>query len=93
MDDLQLIIENLKAARRAAASATGSKLIDLKAASKVSGLSYDQLWDAIQCKRLTAFPSVGLMGELTGKYLVRLSDVKKLTALPRGRPRNQPIGV
>ena len=59
-------------------------LIDLKAAAEYTDLTYYQLYRAVQNKRLQAFPAVGDLGQLTARYLVRLTDVKALTPARRG---------
>ena len=88
MNDYDIAILKIKEAREAAANCKGEPLIDLRAAVQQCALSYFQLLRAVRTKVLTSF-AVGdvLDGETASRYLVRMSDVKRLVPAKRGRPR------
>ena len=84
-NDFDLAIQKIKQARLAtAASLTGEPLISIGAAVKASSFGKYQLYRHIQSGRLKAFPVGGALGEMTGRYLIRLSDVEKLQPALRG---------
>ena len=91
-NDFDIALDKIQQARLATSSVKGEKLVTLDEAAKHTSLSRPQLYRYVRSGRLKACPVGGMLGEMTSKFLVRLSDVEKLTAAPRGRPR-KPIGV
>lgn len=91
-NDFDVALDKIRQAKLAASSVKGEKLVDLDEAARHTNLTRAQLYRYVGTGRLKACPVGGMLGEMTSKFLVKLSDVEKLTAAPRGRPRH-PIGI